>query len=255
MKTLHYFGLIFVLFPVTLSAQFSKVQLDALQKAQNAYTNEDVAHATSTISFRPLLVSFSIDVYKFFDPRQKLDDIDGSPFLIPKKWVHGTISFTHTDDLYTTEEMNYCILLQQIWVRDNEELLALTDQKMVKKIVLNNSSTFVYKDQKGKPNLYELIVETPGIELIKRYEARMFGPEQVSSGYKTPKNARVETTTQLFFWKIGQEPVMIVNNRDNLVQLFPDHQPELKTFADKNKINPKNEKDLIRLFEYYRSLQ
>lgn len=256
MKTKFLLGFFFLTCSVSVSAQFTKVTFPEHQGSQYLYTNEDAMNASRAYSFRPMIASLQIDIVKFFDPKQKEDEVKGSPFLFPGKWVPGTITFNDSDTVFSSGEMNYCILLQQIWFKDKDDILALTDDKQVKEIVLNNNHTFVFKDFNGRSMLFELLVGTPVVALIRGYDARLYGPEPVTSGYGSGSipTGKVETKRELYCWVIGQEPVQVPNTKEALIHIFPDYQAEIKGFVDKNKIKPNREKDLIKLFEYYADL-
>jgi hypothetical protein len=40
-----------------------------------------------------------------------------------------------------------------------------------------------------------------------------------------------------------------------LIQSLPDHRAEMATFAEENRISPKNKEELIRFTQYYNSLE
>ena len=250
MKTKVCLAILVFLSPYVLSAQFSKLELIASQK-KSEVPDYTMSLGTFDQMTRSLAASFSIDPVVFFDPEQKMEEVKGSPFFVPKEWVSGTIEFK--DKLFSSDKMNYCVLMQQIWVKENNDIMALTDVRTVNKIVLNNKFTFVLKIFEKKTTLFELLVDALDVALLKQYEAKLVGPSSKSS-YGSVEGAHVEINSSWYYEKAGVEPVRIPKSREALVQLFPDHQEELLNFAKKNKTNPRTEKDLMALFTHYRSL-
>lgn len=99
--------------------------------------------------------------------------------------------------------------------------------------------------------------------LIKGEKASLFSQEKIKlydevpaklgfTRYEPPKLERIEDEIYLEFK--DKNIVILPKKKKNIVSLFSDKSKEIELFVNKNKLNFKDVKDLVKIFNYYNLL-
>ncbi|MEQ8531141.1 MAG: hypothetical protein RIB86_04795 [Imperialibacter sp.] len=179
--------------------------------------------------------------------------VDGSPYLNPE-FVEGEVYTTKGS--YTGVPLRYNIDSDVIEFSQNEGVYVLDPEPRIEKVVIGKDVLVVDKGEAiGKmDNSFYLRLDSGKAQLLmkKAVSFREAQPAQAMQAASTP--ARYQKMPDQYFYKIGDGGVAKITSIKKLIAEFPDKQEELSAFAKKEKISPKNEKELVSFFEYYNSL-
>tara|TARA_R110000744_G_scaffold84385_2_gene165149 strand:- start:270 stop:953 length:684 start_codon:yes stop_codon:yes gene_type:complete len=179
--------------------------------------------------------------------------VDGSPYLNPE-FTEGEV-YTSKGN-YSEVPLRYNIDTDVIEFSQDEAVYALDPEPRIKKVVIGENVFVVEKGEIiGKMNnSFYLRLDSGKAQLLmkKAVSFREAQPAQAMQAASTP--ARYQKMPDQYFYKIGDGGVMKIGSIKKLIEEFPDKQEELSAFAKKEKISPKNERELISFFQYYNSL-
>jgi hypothetical protein len=179
--------------------------------------------------------------------------VDGSPYLNPE-FASGEV-YT-AKGTYTDVMMRYNIDQDVVEFRQDEAIYALDPEPRIKKIVLGEDVFVVEKGEAiGKMNnSFYIRLDSGKAQLLmkKVVSFREAQAAQAMQAASTP--ARYQKMPDQYYYKLGDGGVEKITSIKKMIESFPDKQDELSAFAKKEKISPKNEKELIQFFTYYNSL-
>ncbi len=184
----------------------------------------------------------------------RYDDIAGSPFWNDK----FQLAFLYSHSKYVaTVPVRINLATDEIYFAKNAEELVL-DSGLIDKIVFKDvNDSFVFSNQinnlivKGNPVKGFVQVLNPGkYQLIKYTHKKVASSELVSATGK--KNYYFTTETYYFFTQGDKAEHIKKLNKENILSLLPSSSGFEKT-SSKNKINFKDEKDVVFFLNYYNS--
>lgn len=178
--------------------------------------------------------------------------IEGSPYL--------NESFAPAD-VYSSKgkfpsvQMRYNIYTDEIEYKQKDIVYILLPGTDVKKIVFGDHVFVVESvDVKGKPKTgYFSLLDSGKVTLLAKKVVTFREAQAPKALEAEGKPAKYSKSQDEFLYKIGDGPLMEVNNIKKMIETFPDKQDELRQFAAKEKIS-RNEKELTKLIKYYNSL-
>ncbi len=173
-------------------------------------------------------------------------------------WRRSAILLYDGDKLLEGYAVRYDILGDELDVKTTKGVKVL-DGRKVKSFIWMDSLTrlpayFInakaYKNE-GAPlsGFFEVLVDgkTP---LFRRYEILIKKADynvQLSVGSRDDKILKKVA----YYFPSGDEVFQIPSNRKKLLGLLGDKSGEIENFMETNKLSPKAEEDLIRLFQFY----
>jgi len=95
----------------------------------------------------------------------------------------------------------------------------------------------------GKTNLY--------VQHILK--SRMIGSNSLTTSLNGDKEYYIDQ--ELYYHKTGQSCKKLKSNKKNVLTLMEDGRIEVETFRKENNLKYKSQKDLIRIFDFYNSLE
>ena len=197
-------------------------------------------------------VANAVDRNAMLDPESRLQLVDGSPFLL-QSWGTGKIDLIDREPV-VYDKINYCIIVQQIWVKNKDGAVqAIVAPSKVKQITINDQ-VLVYRTLGDNLSIFEKM-EAGKMELLKQYRSKYSPAVRATSGYEKPQKARFDTSVKFYYSPDSQDAKELPTKKVDFLKIFPENQDKMKAFIDKNKINLKKEKDLIKAFQYYNGLQ
>jgi hypothetical protein len=140
--------------------------------------------------------------------------------------------------------------------QQNGKALALDPSTKIKSVRLGESTYIVDKfefdgmTKYGFLNLLDSGKVTLVAKKVIKYQEPLKG--KALDGGDLP--AKFSKSPDAYFYRVGNGELQEVDNIKDMIASFPDKQEEVKQFAKKEKISPKNEDELVKLVRYYNSL-
>ncbi len=200
----------------------------------------------------------SVDLASCLDNSNNFEDIhpdiNGYPFLVPN-WVKGSVDI-QDKGISDYNKMNFCFYNQQIWFKEGNKTMVLPYNEKINKITLDEK-IFVYrvlpKDEKWAP--VEQLVSGKKVSLFKVYSATFTAPQKAGSSYENAKKAKF-TNSYDFYCSFDNKTLIISPSKKNdFLKLFSDNSKEMEEFISKQKIKLNKEVDLIKVINFYNSIQ
>ena len=117
--------------------------------------------------------------------------------------------------------------------------------------------TFNYTTLEGKTKSKPLVVikETEDYALLKEEIIRYYEKVPAVSSYDKDKPAKFVRQPDRYYIKNDEKITPIPTGKKGLYKVFPEHTKALKSYAKKNKLSHKNEKDFAEMIDYVMALQ
>ena len=169
---------------------------------------------------------------------------------------------------FVNTDINYNVLFQQIWYEDSNEYYIVKEPSKIEFIELENHKFLVINDI-----IYEIIAHSNKHKILKHQEIN-YEPHKKNNGpYGTSTYTSAQDNVTSYFTQpsgvnnieSSSDPDIeiitnyyISDNDDNIYDLskrkiyhlFENKEDLIKKYFKQNKINLKNEKDIIELFKY-----
>ncbi|WP_179344258.1 hypothetical protein [Winogradskyella ursingii] len=114
---------------------------------------------------------------------------------------------------------------------------------------------YVNEDNESKKDFFVNLVKTNRVSLLKKQEVKFEPAKPAKSSYEKSRPAKYERQKDEYYIKIGAEKAMpLPSNKNDIAELFPKYEKEIKTFIKKNRIKTSKEEDLISLVKYINQL-
>lgn len=120
------------------------------------------------------------------------------------------------------------------------------------KFVKTNDEYRVFYDEKEKASFFKVIKATDKFALLIKEQIKLTGGEKPKSTYdeyKAPAFKRIKD--KMFLSIDNANAVKIPTNKKKFYKLFSSNGSAIKTFVKKNKLNIKDQKDLIKIMDHY----
>lgn len=178
-------------------------------------------------------------------------DIKGSPFL-NDEFISGTI-YTYQKVQFNQIPLRYNIYNGNLEFRTpQEQVMAMATPEIVKKAVFGEY-TLSYipfmTSKKVRQGFFKLIEE--GKASLYARPIILYQQPKEAAAYKDPAPAKFIQKPDDYFIRIGQEAAIKVENKKEVILLFPDHKDEITSFIKKNKIKTGKVENLQELVRYY----
>ncbi len=180
------------------------------------------------------------------------EHIKGSPYL-DANFKESTVYFKN-DSAYKIA-LRYNIFDQRMEYNFKNQVFSINNPQDIKKIEIANR-TFIYYYSKNNYQFngyYQLLTQGKASLLLKREV--VFREEEKSDGIVEAKPDRFLKNPDKYYIVISSDEPKLLKNKKSLKIIFTDKLKEMETFAKKEKISFKKQADLIRLVDYYNSLQ
>lgn len=188
--------------------------------------------------------------------QRSVSDFVGSP-LLSEQWSKGVIKFA--DNTTSNQEIKYDQLEDVVlYKNDKEETLVAIDP-------IKEFSIFLIKDGKAQEKVfrsgfnavndnsdkafYEIIADN-NLKFLKRTIKIIVEEKEYNAGSATKK---ITDKTYYFVVK-SNTPISVSKNEKSILTAIGDRNTELSTYIKTNKLNLKNDGDIIKLFAYYDEL-
>ncbi|WP_199120947.1 hypothetical protein [Pedobacter sp. ASV28] len=178
-------------------------------------------------------------------------DVEGSPFLYDD-WNKGIIKMDN-NAVYKDVELKYNVLDDVLYFLGEKDATMKFLKPVKEFVILINGKPKVFRNgfndfgKFNKDSFYEVLADG-NVLLLKKNTKRI--------GEKREYNSAVTVNYVIdkadYFLYLDGKMLEVKKSKDFL-DSFPRKKSEMEKFASQNKINFKNEADLIKLVDYYNS--
>lgn len=134
--------------------------------------------------------------------------------------------------------------------KDNQDLILIKKDNTL--VEFTNGKTYElvsYTDKKGKELIEYLSVikKTEKVTIYKLEKINFVEARSAVNTYDTGAPAEYKRASDTFYIKIGENVSELPTKQKEYIKIFPGKEAEIKAFFKSNKIDFKNEADLIKL--------
>ncbi len=183
-------------------------------------------------------------------------DIEGSPYL-NDNFISGNV-ITKKGVKYIGIPLRYNIYSQNFEFKTPKQILEFRDPASIREVEIKNEKfifvPFKKKNKKLDWGFFQKINKSGPAQLLIRYRVT-FSNATKPGAYSDAKPAGFSDKEKLFFVKFGTHPAVRIFRSSDFIDNAPKHKTEIKKFIKSNKIKVRRQKDLLKLVNYYNSLQ
>ncbi len=186
--------------------------------------------------------------------RENLKYVKGSPYINEEFEIVKIKTFG--DKIFAGR---YDANLGEMQIKRKNDTIALNNYENFEiTFALNNKvyKTHNYTTEKGESKQGFLVVlkETDSLAILKEESVKYYKEQPATTSYDKAKPAEFRRLRDVYYYRIGKETSFLPQKRRHFLKLFPKHSNKLKAFIKENRINLKDENDLITLFTYIETL-
>jgi uncharacterized protein with FMN-binding domain len=128
---------------------------------------------------------------------------------------------------------------------DNVEVtFTLTDKKY-------RAVDYVKENSTSKKGFLVVLSESQNLTLFKEERIKFFEKVEAASSYQQDKAAKFQREDDLYYIKASDNMIKFLPKRKkDFLRVFPKQSKKLKSYLKENKLNPKNEDELITIIKY-----
>lgn len=182
-------------------------------------------------------------------------EIQGSPYL-DDDLVKGYVKFIYGDS--TVQFLRYNIYTDEVEYLADEKLLVIKNATQVHYVYVNGH-WFYYKTYKFrnafKKGFLEKLV-SGHFELYVKYAVDYEKKKNPESSYEKATPDRFVRKLPTYYFAIDNGPIInFDNSKSGLEEIFREDYPEIKKLIKSEKLKLRQQEDLVKIFEYYNSLE
>ncbi|HSO87918.1 MAG TPA: hypothetical protein VLQ91_15290 [Draconibacterium sp.] len=181
-------------------------------------------------------------------------DISGSPYL-NDEFINGSV-YTLQRLQYVDIPLRYNIYNDDLEFKTpSSEVQAMATPEIVEKAVFGNTQlvylpySLANKIKKG----FFVVLEEGKASLYSK-PVVIFKEPTEPGAYKEAEPAKFERKADEYYVRVVGEQAVQINNKKDLIAVFPDNQDKIENFISKNKIKTNKPEGLKEVVVYYNSL-
>lgn len=185
-------------------------------------------------------------------------DVKGSPYLT-NQWVKGVVKLDN-NQTYNLE-IKYDMIADNLMFRtsENDSLNFVQPVKEFKLDYIADGKSQSHLFRSGFPatdaktdnaSFYEVLYDG-GTKLLKRQAKTMW---KETTSYGTPNNTMNITERITYFIFQSDKMLPLKTDRKSVISALSNKSAEVEKYIKDNKLDTKNETDLVKVFTYYNSL-
>lgn len=200
---------------------------------------------------------FGIDGRNIYSMKKEANAevIDGSPYLV-EKLMPATI-----EGFEGTQLLRYNEVKDEMEYQSPEGEMYIVAKRDVDRITFKNAPlrTFVrttyYNNEKSEKNGYLLVVKELEKSAIYKKELIKYVPKKTAdNSYSQSVNAHYRRGNDEFYIKNGENIYFVPRKSKDFIALFPGMEAKIGEYIKKNKIDLKDQSDLIELTTFINTL-
>jgi hypothetical protein len=179
---------------------------------------------------------------------------EGTP-LLTSTWLKGLVKFTN-GTTYKADFLKYDLEKDQVYFKDTKSDNLLQFSLPVSEFsLIVGEETLLFKSgfapiDRTKTSSFYQVLSDGGVQLLKRrvkqsFEERAFNSATTTRSYKED---------EYYYLAQNNVPVKIKKDKKQVFAVLANHAAELEVYFSEQKLNLKNEEDLISLIIFYNSL-
>lgn len=180
------------------------------------------------------------------------EQVEGSPYL-SKEFMNGDIIIDNFK--FVGIPLRYNIYNDDIEFQKDDQILAIANPHEVRRIFIGDMA-FIYSAyilSKEQTYGYFQLLSDGKAKVLKKYEISYQMPK-AEQAYRPEEPAKFIPVPCKLYVTFGNDPALKFTNAKKLMKLFGDKKSEVEKFLKTEKLNLKNEEDLVSLLTYYNSL-
>ncbi|MGD9976748.1 MAG: hypothetical protein AB7S54_02320 [Bacteroidales bacterium] len=178
-------------------------------------------------------------------------DIDGSTYLF-HDWNSGKVKLLGKDEIFV-DSLGFDVRLNNLMFSQKGVMYSVLNQSNVEYFIVNDRKFVNFRSKDFPASFYEILVDGENIKLLKFYKCIIVEGTN-NNGIDPGRNDKYKIISDYYTVKDKTNPILLKNRKKIVINLMKDRKSEIETFIDTNKINIKDQNDLIRVFNYYNSL-
>lgn len=179
---------------------------------------------------------------------------EGSP-LLTVNWLSGLVKFSN-GSTYKSDFLKYDLEKDQLYFKDTKSddllLFALPVSEFslqIGKQSLLFRSGYAAVDRNKPTTFYQVLVEG-GVQLVKHITKQPFDER----AYNSATTTRTYKQDEYYYLAKNNVPVKIKKDKKQVIAALGNRATELEAYCVEQKLNLKNEEDLVKLIVFYNSL-
>lgn len=188
----------------------------------------------------------------------KYTDVEGSPFLF-EDWTKGVVKLAN-GKTYSDVLLKYDLVADQLLFKDlkSDQALEFIDPLVEFKLqatLAGNNDLLLFRNGymaangQSTTSFYKVLFDG-GTQLLKRNEKRITETKEYSSASIVKKFDESET----YYLSRNKEVIKIKKDKAQVLSALVNHTDKLEQHIKAQKLNLKNEADLVKLIAYFNTL-
>lgn len=184
-------------------------------------------------------------------------DIKGSPFS-SDSWVKGIVTLSNKK-VYSNLDVKYSEYEDKLFLKGkNNELMDFNDkvEDFTLKFTKSDNQELVHY-RNGYSNIagtsteafFQILVDGK-VQLLKKTSKKV----QVQNEYGSITSNKSFTATTKFYIVTAEKATLIKKDKKSILSALVDKQSELETYAKTNNLDFKNDEDLVKLINFYNTI-
>ncbi|MCU4174692.1 hypothetical protein [Carboxylicivirga sp. N1Y90] len=177
------------------------------------------------------------------------EQYEGSPYLTNDQYDH---QLTFDDQIYTDLHLRFNIYSEDMEIEIDEKYRVIPKNKLFTHFSIGNHD-FLYidnfKNKKQKRCYLERLATTDHISFYKKHRINLIKAKSPEP-YQEAKKAKFVSISPIYFISIDNNTLQSFTSKKDLLDLFPNIKPEIKSYIKKNKVKFNNEDDLIETLAF-----
>lgn len=189
-----------------------------------------------------------------FKTRNLDTEVDGSPYICDS--FNPAYIKQYKDKIYSARFNAYN---GEMEITVNNKIMALdvnSDIEITFSLLNKTYKSVKYPTDKGESRneFLVLLVENEKLSLYKKECIMFYEKVQAITGYNKEKKARFERAKDKYYIKQEGNIISFPQRKSKILKLFPKYNKEINTYLKLNKIDLKNEDNLIATIEYLNTI-
>ena len=186
-------------------------------------------------------------------------DSNNSFYAVGSPFINEKFEIARFNNINKTYSARYNAHLGEMQIQRKNDTIALYNTENFEITFPSSSKTYKTYDYTNKENELKrgflvVLKETDSLALLKEELVKFYPAKESTNGYDKAKPAEYRRTKDVYYYRQGEHVSVLPQKRKDFIKLFPEHSKDLEVFIKKNKINFKQEDDLITLFQYLETL-
>lgn len=206
-------------------------------------------HILNAQNYEPFLDQYYFNKNNSISKANSFESISGSPY-INDKYIMGILRMR--DSSIYKLPLRYNIYADELEYQMDDKNFYVTNKDNIDEVSFDNS-IFKYLTVNGKRGYYEQLA-VGKCTLLKKHIIHFQAAEGPKPIEGTPRPAQFVNQKSQFFTFTKNNPPVIIKNMKSIVDVLLDKKNQIEDFIKSNNLKKLNEKNLVKIINYYNSL-